>query len=154
MSRSTEFSEYSRGFTLTEVLIVLAILAVLVAIALPSYQASISQGRRADGRAYALDLAVREEAYFLRNGSYTGDLETESGLNASVLSQERFYTGSVGPCAGGDLVNCFQVKVSALGLQRASDQACVSLTITNTGERGSSDSMGVFSDANSAARCW
>ncbi|GEM_PF-411332 len=154
MSCSTEFSEYLRGFTLIEVLIVLAIIAVLIVIAVPSYQAGISQGRRADGRAFALDLAAREEAYFLRNGSYTSDLETESGLNGSVLSQERFYIGSVGPCEDGDLVNCFQVKVSALGIQRASDQTCVSLTITNTGERGSSDSMGVFSEANSGARCW
>jgi len=149
-----ELSVYSRGFTLIEVLIVLVIIGVLVAIAVPSYEAGFSQGRRADGRTFALDLAAREEDYFLRYGRYTGELEAESGLNSSILSQEGFYRGSVGPCAGGDLVSCFQVKVSALGVQRASDAACVSLTITNTGELGSSDSMGVFSEAGSGVRCW
>jgi len=154
MSWSPEFSVSARGFTLIEVLIVLAIIAVLVAIAVPSYEAAVGQGRRSDGRAFALDLAAREEDYFLRNGSYTGELEAESGLNSSVLSQEGFYKGSVGACAGGDLVTCFQVRVSALGIQRASDAACVSLTITNTGERGSSDSMGVFATAGSGVHCW
>jgi len=149
-----ELSVHSQGFTLVEILMVLVIVGVLMAIALPSYEASFSQGRRADGRAFALDLAAREEEYFLRYGRFTSELEAESGLNSSILSQEGFYRGSVGACKGGGLVSCFQVTVSALGVQRASDAACVSLTITNTGQRGSSDSTGAFSGAGSGERCW
>lgn len=141
-----------KGFTLIEMLIVLAIVGVLVAIAIPSYETSFSKGRRADGRAFALDLAAREEEYFLRHHRYTSELEAETGLNNSPLSQAGFYRGSVSACAGGKLADCFQVSVSALNVQRSSDLACVTLTITNTGQRGSSDSAGNVSDKG--ARCW
>lgn len=152
MSWNPEFSMRPEGFTLIEVLIVLAIVGVLVAIAIPSYETSFSKGRRVDGRAFALDLAAREEEYFLQHHRYTSEVEAAAGLNSSTLSPEGFYRGSVGACEGGDLADCFQVTVSALEFQRVADLACVILTVTNTGRRGSSDSAGNV--AESGARCW
>ena len=61
----------SQGFTLIELMIAVAIVGILAAVALPSYQRSIMKGRRVDAKAATLDLAAREERYFSVNNTYT-----------------------------------------------------------------------------------
>lgn len=58
------------GFTLLELLIVVAIIAILAAIAMPIYQSYILRSRRAQGRAALMTLLQQEEAYMMQNGSY------------------------------------------------------------------------------------
>jgi type IV pilus assembly protein PilE len=58
------------GFTLIELMVVLAIIAILTAIGYPSYQSYIQRGVRSQGQQFLMDLAQREEQYFLDNRSY------------------------------------------------------------------------------------
>ena len=58
------------GFTLIELVIVLLIVAVLAAIALPSYTNYIVRGNRAAAQSYMLDLAQREQQFLLDNRGY------------------------------------------------------------------------------------
>ena len=51
----------NRGFTLVELMIVVAIVAILAAIGYPSYQNSVQKSRRADGRAALQEAAARQE---------------------------------------------------------------------------------------------
>lgn len=75
-----------RGFTLVELMVALAIIAILASIALPSYQQYVIRGNRAAAQAEMLDIANRQQQFMLADREYA-DL---SKLNASgyALSSE------------------------------------------------------------------
>ena len=64
------------GFTLIELMMVIAIVAVLLAIALPAFQNQIIRGHRGAAKAAMMDLANRESQYLLANRSYVSDPDT------------------------------------------------------------------------------
>lgn len=72
----------SKGFTLIEVMIVVAIIAILVGIALPNYREYVLRSNRAVAKGALLEVASRQEQYFLNNRSYT-HLLTDLGYDAS-----------------------------------------------------------------------
>ena len=71
-------SGIQRGFTLIEVMIVVVIVGILAAIALPSYQEHVRQTRRAEVSALLLENAQLLERHYTRSGSY--DSGTVIGL--------------------------------------------------------------------------
>ena len=60
----------SRGFTLMELLITVGILAILAAIAIPSYSAYVVRGQRASAKVVLLQTAQSLERYYTANGAY------------------------------------------------------------------------------------
>ncbi len=58
------------GFTLIELMVVVAILAILMAIAIPNYNDYLRRGYRAAGQQFLLDVAQRQEQYLLDNRQY------------------------------------------------------------------------------------
>lgn len=67
----------SSGFTLVELMITVAIVAILAGVALPSYQKYVIRGNRAAAQAQMMDIANREQQYFLANRAYAGKTELE-----------------------------------------------------------------------------
>ena len=63
----------ARGFTLLELMVVVAIVGILAAIALPSYQGYIDQARQATLRSAAQSMAVRQALYRAEEGTYSGE---------------------------------------------------------------------------------
>lgn len=59
------------GFTLIELMIVVAVIALLASITIPSYQEHVRKARRAEAQALMLDIVNREEQYILDQRQYT-----------------------------------------------------------------------------------
>jgi len=84
-----------KGFTLIEIMIVVAILGILSAIALPSYTRYVEKSRRTDAKVELLRIAQLQESYFAQNLRYANSL-TQLGLGANtVLSEDRYYNVTV-----------------------------------------------------------
>jgi type IV pilus assembly protein PilE len=86
-----------RAFTLIELMIVVAIIAILAAVAYPSYREHVIRTNRADAQQYLVDIANRQEQFLLDVRSY-GD-ETDLGLTTPERV-DRFYNITVTPAAG------------------------------------------------------
>ena len=76
------------GFTLIELMIVIVVLAILVAVAYPSYKAQALRGYRAGGQEFLMDIAQRQEQYLLDQKSYATELgNVVGGLNMTMPAE-------------------------------------------------------------------
>ena len=130
-----------RGFSLAELLIVVAIAAVLAMIAIPSYSEHIRKTRRTEATSALLDLANRMERYYSDQGTYTG--ATVVGLRGSDQSDNGHYTLSASALAA----DSYSLQAAPTSTSQSSDK-CGNFTLTSTGEQGVSGS------GMSAADCW
>ena len=64
----------TKGFTLIELMIAVAIVGVLTVIAYPSYQNYLVKGTRANAKAFLMDVSSRQQQYLLDNRAYTATL--------------------------------------------------------------------------------
>jgi len=130
----------AKGFTLIEMLIVVAIVAILAAIAYPAYQNYIQRTRRADGKELAMRIASAEERYFTNFNKYSTELAAD--LHVDSVSEKKYYTAEV------TLDNGEQTYVIKMSPQAPQDQdKCGDLTINNTGFKDKSGD-------ESNGKCW
>jgi len=121
------------GFTLIELMIVLVIIGILMAIAVPSYQGYVLRSHRTDAHSSLLDIAARQERYVAQRNTYTTDISGDTGLNmGSANSKEGYYTlaVTVAPCAS--IANCYTITATPVGSQ-AKDTDCPSLSYNSSG---------------------
>lgn len=116
-----------RGFSLIELMIALVVVSVLVSIALPAYQDSIRKSRRADAQGILLDIAQREQQWFIDNRRFAASLED---LGVTIPSDTaRFYEFSLALDAGPP--PDYTVTATPIGSQ-SSD---VTLSINRAGQK-------------------
>jgi type IV pilus assembly protein PilE len=134
-----------QGFTLIELMIVIAIMALLAAIAVPAYQTYVLKGGRADGKAKLLEIMQAQERFFSQNQQYTENLGPGAlGLgypvaaNAPVASNEGRYTITAQRCEN-DIRICVLLTATRQG-QQAGDDVCGNLTLDSRGNRTESGS--------------
>lgn len=120
----------SRGFTLIELVIVVLIVAILAAVAIPSYRKYVIRSHRVDAQAALIDVAAREERYFYSKNAYTDSLDD---LNASKTMAGDRYEIDVAVATS----TAFRVEAKALNDQAAHDPECQTLTLNNLGAQGS-----------------
>lgn len=133
MSAATRSMPRAAGFTLIELMIVVVIVAILAAIAMPSYQNYIRKGRRAAAEGYLMELAQRQQQYFIDNRAFAGDAPT-LGYATTPSEVAPYYTVTVTPDAGPPPT--YALKATATGDQ--TKDSCGNLTINSAGTKSSS----------------
>jgi type IV pilus assembly protein PilE len=118
--------EQKSGFTLLEAMIVVAIVAILAMIAIPSYRNYMCSARRADGKIALMEAAQTAERYFTNNNTYVG-----AAINAT--SEKGFY--ALGFSAGFPTATAFTIEAVAQGDQTADQAACLTLQITHRAQK-------------------
>lgn len=145
------------GFTLIELMIVVAVIAVLAAVALPSFMDSIRKGRRADAVAALTQVQQAQERWRANRGSYADDAALSTappdGLGIDATTANGYYTLALsGVGAAGYTVTA----TAKSGTLQASDSACQKLVLRLAGGNifYSSVDGGGTADTSGAKRCW
>lgn len=121
-----------RGFTLIEVMIVVAIVAVLSAIALPSYQEYIRRGHRAEARAALLQAAQWLERAATATGTYP--LTASFPTTLTTMQSGRYTVAVASPPASAASGAAFTLTATPAGGQVG--DKCGNYTLTHSGVRG------------------
>ena len=156
------------GFTLIELMVVVAVASILVAIAVPTYQNQIRHSRRTDAKTALLDMAVRQEKFLTLNNSYT---TTAASLGYSALPTligSNYYnmyvcvgtattsTATTTPCTAVTGTTGTSFVVSAIpvaGMSQAGDSQCLYFAIDNTGTQYSVNST-AGTGTTTTSTCW
>lgn len=129
-----------RGFSLIELMMAVAVVGILAAIALPSYQNSVRKSRRADAKVALTDTAQRLERCLTQYGTYdNGNCTVADAFN----SPDAYYAISTNVATMS-----YTLTAAARGPQ-LKDEACVRFTLDHRGAKAAFDGAG-----NAAADCW
>ena len=121
-----------RGFTLLELMVVVAIVGILLAIAFPSYKNYILKGNRAGAQAFLMDAAQRQQQYFLDNRTYAPDLGTLFATASPVPTEVSPYYAITVATTGGPPPT-FLITAAPKGTQAANNEP--TLTIDQAGTK-------------------
>ncbi len=130
-----------RGFTLIELMITVAIVAVLAAIAFPSYQDSVWKGKRAEAKAAIFKALQAEERYYTQNNAYvayaSGSPPSGSfpGFSADNAANSRYTLAAV--ACGAGITTCVNVTATVYPSGGADPKCGTSLSMDSVGNKSS-----------------
>lgn len=129
------------GFTLVELMVTMAVVAILGTIGYTAYVEQVAKSRRVAARALVMDVMQHEERYYTENNTYTADL-TALGYAATLHTDRDSHDISLAAGATGTIATSVAVTARAL----VPDAKCTSLTLTSANERSGTGTQ--------TALCW
>jgi type IV pilus assembly protein PilE len=150
------------GFTLVEVMIVVAIIGILAAIAFPAYTESVAKGRRSKATSQLMQAQQWMERFYSENYAYDKDT-----TNASPVTRFNVSFATVPP-PGESATAYYNISLSnltattytirAVRATSMANDACGDMTIDNLGKKdfvsGTYDSSRFATAADAKATCW
>jgi type IV pilus assembly protein PilE len=155
----------AKGFSLIELMVVLAIMAILLAIAVPSYQDYLVNARRAEAKAVLMRAALWMERNQTASFSYVKDA-AGTALTANTLrdvglgrSPENAASDAVAKylntlAIDASKPNEFLMLATAQGSQASKDPGCAVLILNHLGQRGRMNGATQDWTSNQARECW
>lgn len=137
------------GFTLIEMMIVVAVIAIIATIAVPAYRESVRKGGRADAVSRLAQLQQAQERWRADSASFALTL-AELGLTATAANSP--YTLAITEATA----TRFVATATATGSSQADDTVCRVLKLTSNGGNISYTSLnaGGSEDTSTSNRCW
>lgn len=132
----------ARGFTLIELLIAIAVVGILTALAVASYDFAMVKARRGAAKACLAEAAQAMERRYTLTFSYAG--ATLPGCSDDVTDHYTVAFAAAEPTAG-----TFRIEAVPKGSQASSDATCGTLSVDHTGVRLAGDGSAAAVDA-----CW
>lgn len=137
------------AFTLVELMITVAIMAILSTIAYASYRSYIVRANRTEAKMALLQIQTAEEKFYLQNNRYVtaaGDMpnkptDSPPGLGIDTTTASGNYQLNVVPNPDNQ---SYQATATAQGAQATDDATCKTFTIDNTGTKFPAESTGCW----------
>lgn len=162
---STTSLRKSAGFTLIELMITVAIVAVLAAIAYPSYQESVAKGRRAQAKTMLAQAQQWLERHYSENYRYDqtaagvainndagGVFNSQFGVAPVSSEGAAVYTITLATQNSGRTYTLTATRYGSMGSDRCGD-----LSVTNTGRKSVANhsfGSGAVNDLAALQKCW
>ncbi len=132
---SASLSRKTSGFTLIEVMIVVAIVGILAAVAYPSYQEHVRKTKRADAQAALMELSQFMERFYTANGRYL-DADGDAPDLPFDAAPKDGGSKSYDLAFAEDSPTANSYSLEAVPTGSMADDKCGTLTLSNTGAKG------------------
>jgi type IV pilus assembly protein PilE len=139
------------GFTLIELMITVAIVAILSAVAFPAYTSHLVKGKRSAAQSFMMTVSNKEEAYMLNARSYFSAATQAqwAAVNVTVPQEVAMnYDLSVAATNTAGAPPSYIITATPKDAQAAKDTKCGTITYTSTGTKGKSGTAGTVTE------CW
>jgi len=132
------------GFTLIELMIVVAVVGILAVIAYPSYNQYVTRSNRSVAASFMLSVANKQEQYMLDARQYASALSTLNLAPPAEVSKNYAITVVANNAATPP---SYTITATPTGAQLSNDTNCANLTLDQTGAKG-------ISGTGTVAACW